>query len=147
MDYKRLALAAVVTWVADAIYGMVVWTGVVGPRMALYPAVFRSEEAMMATLPLMLVGGLVAIFAMAYIYAKGYEGGSGIGEGLRYGLVLAVLMTGFVSIPIYGTFNVEGGVAMVASIVSFVEMIMIGVVLGLMYKPAARPATAAAARV
>jgi hypothetical protein len=147
MDYKRLAIAAVVTWVVDAIFGMVVWQGIVGPRMAQNPAVFRSAETMTANLPLLLVGGLVAIFVMAYIYAKGYEGGSGIGEGLRYGLLLALLMTGFVSIPIYATFNIGGDVAMLASIVSFVEMIMIGVVLGLMYKPAMRAAVTAAARV
>jgi len=147
MDYKRLAIAAVVTWVVDAIYGMVFWTGIMGSRMAQYPAVFRSQEAMNANLPLLLVGGLVAIFVMAYIYAKGYEGGSGIGEGLRYGVLLALLMTGFVSLPIYATFNIDAGLAMLASTLSFVEMMMIGVVLGVMYKPAVRPAMSAAARV
>lgn len=137
MDYKRLALAAVVTWVADAIYGMVVWMGMLGPRMAQYPAVFRAEAAVNANLPLMFAGSLVAMFVMTYIYAKGYDGGSGIGEGLRYGLLLALLMTGFVSIPIYVTFNIGGDIATLASIASFVEMLLIGVVIGVMYKPAA----------
>jgi len=43
MDVKRLALAAVVAWVADAVYAMVVWMGLLGPEMARHVGVFRSE--------------------------------------------------------------------------------------------------------
>ena len=72
MDYKRLALAAVVTWIVDSIYGMVVWMGMLGEEMARNPGVFRTEEAMNAYLPLMFGGGLLAMFALAYIYSTGY---------------------------------------------------------------------------
>ncbi len=143
MDFKRVALAAVVAWVVDTIYAMVVWMGMLGGEMARFPMVFRSEADMNAQLPLMIAGGLVGLFALTYVYAKGYEGGSGIAEGLRFGLTLAVFMTGFVSIAIYGTFNIDGRLGMMASVASFVELLVVGTVIGLTYKPAVRPAAAA----
>lgn len=147
MDYKRLALAAVVAWVVDAIYGLVVWMGMLGGEMERHPGVFRSEAAMNANLPLIFAGALLAMFVLVYIYAKGYEGGSGVQEGLRYGLLLALFMLGFVSLPVYASFNIDGRLGLLASIVSFIEMMLVGTVIGLMYRPAARPKTAHAAGV
>lgn len=140
MDMKRIAIAAVVTWVADVIYGLVVWMGMLGPEMARNQGVFRSEAAMNAGMPLMFAGVLLAMFALVYIYAKGYEGGSGITEGLRFGFLLALFTLGFVSLPIYATFNIDGRLGMLASIASFVEMLFVGAVIGLSYRPVTRPA-------
>ena len=137
MDYKRLSLAAVVTWIVDSIYGMVVWMGMLGNEMAQNPAVFRPEDAMNAHLPLMFAGGLLAMFALVYIYSKGYEGG-GLQEGVRFGVVLGIFLVAFVSVPIYASFNVGGRLAVLASVASFLEMVIVGGVIGLMYKPAVR---------
>ena len=144
MNDKRLALAAVVTWIVDSIFGMVVWMGMLGDEMARNAGVFRTEQAMNAHLPLMLGGGLLAMFALVYIYSKGYEGG-GIGEGLRFGLLLAIFVTGFVSLPIYASFNIDGRLGTLASLVSFVEMLVVGTVIGAMYRPAVRATGARAA--
>jgi len=88
-------------------------------------------------LPLMFGGGLLAMFVLAYIYSKGYEGRSGVQEGLRFGLLLGVFMTAFVSIPIYGSFNIDARLGMMASVVSFVEMLVVGTAIGVAYRPAA----------
>ena len=141
MDYKRLSLAAVVTWIVDSVYGMVVWMGMLGGEMARNPGVFRTEAAMQAYMPLMFGGMLLAMFALVYIYSKGYEGG-GIQEGLRFGLVLAIFVTGFVSLPIYASFNIDSRLGLLATIASFVEMLVVGGVIGVMYRPVARPAMA-----
>lgn len=137
MDFKRVALAAVVALVVDTVYAMVVWMGILGGEMARFPLVFRSEADMNTYLPLMFVGGLVGLFSLVYVYAKGYEGGSGVAEGFRFGLLLAVFMTGFVSIAIYGSLNIDGQMGLMFSIGSFVELLIVGTVIGLMYKPAA----------
>ena len=139
MDFKRIALAAVVTWVADVMYGLVVWMGLLGPEMARNANVFRSEAAMNAGMPLMFAGVLLAMFALVHVYAKGYEGGSGAGEGLRFGFLLALFMTGFVSLPIYATFNIDARLGLMASVASFVEMLFVGAVIGLSYRPVTRP--------
>ena len=143
MDYKRLALAAVVTWIVDSIYSMVVWMGMMGPDIAANPGVFRAQEAMQAYMPLMFAGGLVGIFALVYIYAKGYEGG-GIGEGVRFGAVMGVFMVAFVNVPLFASMNVNSRFGMMTSIAGFAEMLVAGIVIGVMYRPAARPAAARA---
>jgi len=145
MDYKRIALAAVVAWVVDTAYGMIAWMWLMGSEFAKYPAVFRPQATMNANLPLMFAGGLLGMFALAYIYAKGYEGGSGVQEGFRFGVLLALFTFGMVSIGIYGSFNIGKRLAMMASTVSFIEMILVGVVIGALYRPAAKPLTSRAA--
>lgn len=139
MDFKRIALATVVTWVADVMYGLVVWMGMLGPELARHQGVFRSEAAMNAGMPLMFAGVLVAMFVLVYIYSKGYEGGSGINEGLRFGFLLGLFVTGFVSLPIYASFNIDARLGLLASIASFVEMLFVGTVIGLSYRPVTRP--------
>jgi hypothetical protein len=141
MDYKRVARAAVVVWVADAIYGLAVWMGMLGPEMARNVGVFRSEAAMNANMPVIFAGALLAMFVLVIIYAKGFEGGSGVAEGLRFGLLLALFMTGFVSLPIYATFNIDGRLGLLAGVASFVEMLLVGTVIGVMYRPSAQRAS------
>ena len=138
MDYKRLSLAAVVAWVVDSVYSFVVYMNLFGGEMSANPGVFRSASAVNANAPLMLVASLVAFFALAWIYAKGYEG-RGIGEGLRFGVVMGVFITGFISIAMYGTLNIGSRLGGLMSVASFVELLVVGLVLGAVYRPAAAP--------
>src|SRR5260370_41048443 len=92
MNYARLVLAAVAATVVDAIYGFLVYGMLLTPEFARYPAVYRSNEAGMAYLPMMFVGIFVGMLVAATIYAKGYEGGSGLAEGGRFGLLLGVFL-------------------------------------------------------
>jgi hypothetical protein len=138
MDYKRIAMTAVGAWIVDNIYGMAVWMSLMAPELANYPAVFRPEAEVNAHLPMMFAGGLLAMFVLAYIYAKGYEGGSGVSEGLRFGVLMALFNLGFFSIGIYGTFNIGARLGLLASVVGFIEMILVGLVIGALYRPAVR---------
>ena len=136
MDYKRIALAAVVAWVVDSAYGVIVWMKLLGSEFAKYPALFRPEADMNAHMPLAFAGSLLAMFVLATIYAKGYEGGKGVVEGMRFGILMALFTLGFVSIGLYASFNLGRRIAVMASAASFLEMIIVGAVIGLMYKPA-----------
>lgn len=145
MDYKRLALAAVVAFVVDAIYGVVVWMMLLGNEFqANVPGVFRPEAEMNTKMPLVFAGGLLGIFVLTYIYAKGYEGGNGVKEGARFGLLIGLFILFFVSAGIYGSFNISERLAMLASLASFVEMIVVGTVIGALYRPATVPKRATA---
>jgi hypothetical protein len=46
------------------------------------------------------------MFAATYIYAKGYEGGSGVEEGLRFGAVVGVFVVGYTAIVNYAIQNI-----------------------------------------
>jgi hypothetical protein len=135
MNYARLALAAVAATVFDACYGFLVYGVLLAPEFARYPGVYRSNEAGQAYLPLMFVGMLIAIVAVAIIYAKGYEGGSGLAEGARFGLLLGVFVVfAFASVN-YATLNAGRRLAVMVAAAAFFEWLVVGMVIGLVYKP------------
>jgi len=136
MNYARLALAAVAATVFDACYGFLVYGMALAPEFARYPGVYRSNEAGPAYLPLMFGGLFVAIVAAAIIYAKGYEGGSGAAEGARFGLLLAVFVVLAFSGVNYATLNIGRKLALMTGAAGFVEWLVIGTIIGLVYKPA-----------
>ncbi len=137
MNYARLALAAVAATIFDAVYGFVVYGMLLAPEFGRYPGVYRSNEAGMAFLPLMFAGLFIAIVAVAVIYAKGYEGGSGAAEGARFGFLLGVFVVfAFVAVN-YAVLNVGRKIAVMTAAAGFVEWLAIGLVIGLIYRPAA----------
>ena len=145
MNVSRLALAAVAATVWDLIYGFGVYGTLLAPEFAKYPNVYRSNEAGMAYLPLMFAGLLVAMIVAAAIYAKGYEGGSGVSEGARFGMLLGVFVaTAFAGVS-YAVLNIGRRLAVYLAAAGFVEWLVAGIVIGLVYKPAAGAATRRAA--
>jgi hypothetical protein len=136
MNYARLALAAVAATIFDAVYGFLVYGMLLAPEFARYPGVYRSNENGQAFLPLMFGGLLVAIVAVAIIYAKGYEGGSGAAEGARFGFLLGVFVVFAFAAVNYAVLNVGRKIAVMTAAAGFVEWLAIGVVIGLVYRPA-----------
>ena len=137
MNYARLALAAVAATVFDALYGFVVYGMLLAPEFAKYPAVYRSNEAGQAFLPLMFGGLLIAIAAAAVIYAKGYEGGNGLAEGARFGFLLGIFVVFAFAAVNYATLEIGRRLAAMVAAAAFAEWLAIGTIIGLVYKPAA----------
>ena len=137
MNYGRLALAAVAATVIDGVYGFVVYGQVIGSEFARYPEIYRSNESQTAFLPLMFVGILFAMFIATYVYAKGYEGGSSVQEGMRFGVLLGLLMVGYVAGVDYAIMRIGRKMALYFGLAQLVEWIVVGTVIGLVYKPAA----------
>jgi hypothetical protein len=137
MNYARLALAAVAATVFDAFYGFGVYGTLLAPEFAKYPAVYRSEQTGPAYLPLMFGGLLLAIMVVAIMYAKGYQGGSGLAEGARFGLLLGVFVVLAFAAVNYATLEIGRRLAAMVAAAAFVEWFAIGTIVGLVYKPAA----------
>ena len=137
MNYGRLALAAVVATVVDAVYGFLVWGTLLGGEFSRYENVFRPPEVGPSYLPLMFVGILLAMFAATYIYAKGYEGGAGLQEGMRFGVCLAVFVVGAAYFVDYAILRIGRKLAVFMAVAGFVEWVIAGTVIGALYKPAA----------
>jgi hypothetical protein len=140
MNYARIGLAAVAATVWDALYGFLMYGTLIAPEFAKYPGVYRSNEAGMAFLPLMFAGVFVAILAAAIIYAKGYEGGNGLAEGGRFGVLLGLFVVFAFSGVNYATLIINKKLAGMTAAAAFVEWAVVGVVVGLVYKPAPRVA-------
>jgi hypothetical protein len=137
MNLARVATAAVVAWIVSIAVGFFVNDVLLAGLNAANQAAMRPESELMAKLPLGFVFLLLGFFAFAYMYAKGYEGGSGIGEGIRFGLCAGTLIAGFGTVWMYIVYPITGtlGVAMVID--SIVEGALYGAIVGAIYKPAA----------
>ena len=145
MNYTRVAIAAVVAWAVSVVVGFVVNEVLLADVYAANQAVMRPEAEIFRMLPIGFVFLLLGFFTFAYMYAKGYEGGSGLMEGLRFGFCVGVLITGFGLIWQYLLYPITGTMAMSIIIDQLFESTLYGAIVGLIYKPAAhavrRPAT------
>jgi len=139
MNYRSLAIAAVAAWVFDSVYGFLVFGLALSGEFARYPSVFRPYETVNAMLPLMFGSSLLGSLVVAYIFAKGRENREGWQEGLRFGIVLAAFELFAVSIPSYVIYNIGRLLAVETAAAGFVDVVIIGVVIGVVYKPLAAP--------
>jgi hypothetical protein len=146
MNVPRLLLTAVAGTVVEMIYGFVVYGMLLSGEFAKYPALYRSAETGPAYLPLMFGGLFVAILVATMMYAKGYEGGSGVAEGARFGLMLGVFVAFAFAGVNYGVLNLGRRLALYTAVAGLVEWTLIGTAIGAVYKPVAAP-TSHAARV
>ena len=136
INYGRVALAAVVSTVVYFAYGFLVEGLLIRNDFAPYSLVYRSPETMRPYMPLGLASIVIAIFVIAIIYAKGYEGGSGAAEGARFGFLLGVFVVFAFAGVNYAVLNVGRKIAVMTAAAGFVEWLAIGVVIGLVYRPA-----------
>jgi hypothetical protein len=95
--------------------------------------VFRPQAEMNVALG--LASALAGFFVFAYAYAKGYEGGTGAVEGLRFGVIVGLLLAAFSVAWNYVVLPVAGALAAAWIVDVIVEMAAYGAVVGLVYKP------------
>ena len=136
MNYGRLVLAAAVATLVDGIYGFVVYGNVISGEFARYPAIYRSTDTQTGYLPLMFVGVFFAMLVATYLYAKGYEGGSGLQEGMRFGVLIGLLTVGYVAGVNYAIMNIGKRMAAYYALAGLVEWTVVGTAIGFVYDPA-----------
>jgi hypothetical protein len=146
MNFKRVALAALAAWVLYLCLGFLVHGVLLKDTYMHYTGVMRPEADANAILPIGFGAALVGFFAFAYAYARGYEGGNGVQEGLRFGVLVAILLCAFGSVWEYMMWPITARL-LAAWVVDFiVEFAIYGMVVGLIYKPsgpaAPRPSAA-----
>jgi len=145
MNFARIAAAAVVAWIVSIPVGFLVNNVLLTDVYAPNAAAMRPEADMMGNLPLGFVFLLIGFFAFAYGYAKGYEGGNGVVEGVRFGVLVALVVIGFAMIWMYVMFPISGTMVTAMIIDTIVELAIYGAIVGAIYKPAAGSARRVAA--
>ena len=135
MNLARVAAAAVVAWIVSIGIGFFVNFVLFADLALANAAAMRPEAELTANLPLGFAFLLAGFFAFAYAYAKGYEGGNGVLEGIRFGLVTAVIIVGFGVIWQYIVFPISGAFAVAMVVDTIVEAAIYGAIVGAIYKP------------
>jgi hypothetical protein len=135
MNYPRIVLAATAAWIVSLGLGYLinnVWL------LRLYQAnawAFRRQEDITPLLPIGFGLQLLAFCAFAYAYAKGYGGdGSRIGEGVRYGLVVAIMIDGFAVVWNYVTEPIALRLGVLELVEHVGEFGVYGAIVGLIYE-------------
>lgn len=95
---KRFWISVVVMWALSLGLGFIVHEALLGQDYAQLPNLYRPEPEMQTHFPFMLLAHALFAFGFTWIYLKGREAAkSFLGQGVRYGLAVAVLAT----IPTY----------------------------------------------
>jgi hypothetical protein len=135
MNYGRIAIASVAATVVYYLYGFVVEGLLIRKDFSPYSAVYRPADAVLGYMPLGFACTLIATLVIAVMYAKGYEGGSGLLEGARFGLLVGIFVVcTFVGVN-YVTLNIGRKLAVELAASALVQWTIVCVVIGLIYKP------------
>ena len=143
MNYSSLGLAALGGTVAYFAFGFLVFWLV--PALIneahKYPAVFRPKEEMMTVMPIGMVATLIAILVVAIIFAMivTHQGGSGITEGARLGVLIGIFVVCAFVLHNYVNLDIGLKLALGQAVTYFVQWTIVGIVIGLIYKPLATP--------
>jgi hypothetical protein len=138
MNFARVAVAAVVTWILYLGVSFLVHAILLKDIYLQHASVMRPEAEQNAILPIGFGFALIGFFAFGYAYAKGYEGG-GAQEGIRFGVLVGIVLCCFGSIWEYMVWPVQPTLAALWMVDYLVEFALYGLVVGLIYKPAVRP--------
>jgi hypothetical protein len=141
MNYARLALAALGGTVASFAFGFLVFWLVPGliKEGHKYPAVFRPKEEMKTVMPIGIFATFMAILVDAIIFAMIHPGGSGPTEGARFGVLIGIFVVCAFVLHNYVNLNIGLKLALGQAVAYFVQWTIIGIVIGLIYKPLATP--------
>ena len=143
MNYSSLALAALGGTVASFAFGFLLFWLVPGliDEAHKYPAVFRPKEEMMTVMPIGLGATFMAILVVAIIFAMTmtHPGGSGITESACFGVLIGIFVVCAFVLHNYVNLNIGLKLALMQAGAYFVQWTIIGIVIGLIYKPLATP--------
>ena len=135
MNYGRIAAAALVVWILSIPIGYLINDVLLTGIFAANAAAVRPLSDVLPRLPIGFGMMLLAYFALAYTYAKGYEGGNGVAEGARFGITIAVVLSGLALVWLYVTFPITGSMVVARIAQAFVEMPIYGAIIGSIYRP------------
>jgi len=140
MNYPRVVAAAIAALVVFFAYGFLVNGMLIRNDYAQFSVVYRSADALPEYVPYGFAGTFVAMLALVMMYAKGYEGGSGAAEGARFGALVGIFVACTHVVDNYVTLNIGGRLASEMAVAAFFQWIVVGIGIGLVYRPvAARP--------
>src|ERR1700690_1961911 len=141
MNYVRLGLAALGGTAAYFAFGfLVLWlVPALVNESRKYPAVFRPKEKMMTVMPIGMGATLIAILVVAIIFAMIHPGGSGTTEGAHLGVLIGIFVVCAFVLHNYVNLNIGLKLALGQAVAYFVQWSIVGIVIGLIYKPLATP--------
>ena len=133
MNYKKLILTIVVTFIVANLTGFLIHAVLLGPDYMKVKHLFRPEGA--EKLLWINVAYLAFAIGAVWIYAKGVEANRPwIGQGLRYGLAIWLVLAVPSFLIAYATQPLPMGLTMKQVGFEFIDKLLIGVVIAALYR-------------
>ena len=132
---KRLIVAFIAAYIFTFFWGWLLNGVLLKDIYAETPNLWRSQSEMMSLFHWIIIGQALVIFAFVMIYASGFAGG-GVAAGIRLGILLEIAAIGM-RLAIYAVQPFPGKLIVYGSISGLIEMIIVGAVVGGIYKPVA----------
>jgi hypothetical protein len=142
MNWKRFWLASAVVYVVyNGLDFLVSKVFMKGADEAL-KSLWRPD--LMSKIWVMYVVGVGVAVLFTYIFVKGREG-KGINEGIRYGIIIWLFVSMPTSVMFWVFLPISFSIFLQGLIYSLFEMLIIGILVAIIYKPLEAPKAAAQA--
>lgn len=137
MNYSRVVLAGLGATVAYFTIGFLLFAVLpLADEVRQFSAVYRPPEAMKRVAPVGMAALLLAMMALAALYALAARDGAALVQGLRFGLLVGVFTAGSFMLHNYVSLNIGLRLALLQALAYFVQWVGSGVVIALIYRPA-----------
>ena len=132
---KRFIVAFVAAYIFIFFWGWLLNGVLLKDIYAQTPNLWRSQSEMMSLFHWIIIGQALVVFAFVMIYTSGFAGG-GVIAGIRLGILLEIAAIGM-RMGVYAVQPFPGKLLIYASIAGLIEMIIVGAIVGALYKPGA----------
>lgn len=137
MNYSRIALAGLGATLVYFALGFVLLAVLpVADEIRQFADVYRTPESMQEVAPVGMVALLLAMMALAALYALAFRGGSSAAHGVRFGFLVGVFATGSFVLHNYVSLNIGLRLALLQAFAYVVQWIGASVVIAAIYRPA-----------
>jgi hypothetical protein len=136
VNTKRLLVSFVATYIVYNILGFLIHSVWLADTYASLAAVWRPEAEMTSKMWVFFVTRAFFCFFFCYIFARGYEN-KGLGEGLRFGVIIALFYTLPVAYDSYVIYPIPYSLVLQWLFSGLVVSIILGIVVAMVYKPRA----------
>jgi len=133
MKIGKLLLTTLIIYVVYQALNYVIHSLALGPIYMGLASIWRQD--MNSVMWAMYVSDLIRIFLFVFIFTKGVEN-RGWMEGLRYGLLMGLLLALGMSLNEYAIYPIPLTLAIYWLVLTTVQFAICGIVTALLYKPA-----------
>jgi len=130
---KRFILAFIAAYIFIFLWGWLLNGVLLKDVYSQTPNLWRTQSEMWSLFHWIIIGQALVVLAFVMIYASGFAGG-GVMAGIRLGIMLEIAAIGM-RLAIYAVQPFPGKLIFYGSISGLVEMIIIGAIVGAIYKP------------
>ena len=131
---KRFIIAFIAAYIFLFVWGWLVNGVLLKDIYAQTPNLWRSQSEMASLFHWIIIGQALIVFSFVMIYATGFAGG-GVAAGIRLGLLLEIAGIGM-RLGFYAVQPIPGKLILYGSIGGIIEMVIVGAIVGAIYKPA-----------